>query len=166
MKNSTRRQLLAKLGAGAAAVTTVAVAGTAAAGPILEQKVMPKQLPQNLEKLNVQIGDAALVKVQPAKSQNLQVHVAITKNGVAVDARPIKGAPVLGLSKDRKVLNLGVQVDGGGVKIAGTNALIAAAASDGRCNPSDIAISIGLKKAGLIEAHNLDGVNPAGLAQF
>ncbi len=136
MKNDTRRELLTKLGIGAAAAVAVAATPkTAAAGPIPAQQ-LPKTLPKNLPG-KLKLTSASRVQlVKPLEPRTLQVRVAVTKAGVVIDASATPKVKV-GLTKDRKVLQLGVQVDSvGGVNVLGLNALVeaAAASGSGRCN--------------------------------
>lgn len=126
VKNETRRGLLTKLGMGAAAITVMSAAGTAAAqAPKLPQ---PGKLPLLRSGVRVNL-------LKPVNPQTLQVRVAITSVGMVVDAQPIDKA-LTGLANDNKVLQLGVVLDPkGGVEIQGLNSVIgrAQAAAAGRC---------------------------------
>jgi len=136
MKNDTRRELLTKLGIGAAAVVAVAATPKSAeAAPILQQqfpKTIPKTLPGQLK-----LTSASRVQlIKPIEPRTLQVRVAVTKAGVIIDAAPTPKIAV-GLSKNRRLLQLGVQVDSiGGISVLGLNSLVQAAAEagSGRCN--------------------------------
>lgn len=125
VKNETRRNLLTKLGMGAAAITVMSAAGTAAAQVPAK---LPSKLPQSLRtgvKVNL---------TKPVNPQALQVRVAITSIGMVIDAQAID-KPLVGLANDDRVLQLGVVLDPkGGVEIQGLNGIIGrAAAEGGRC---------------------------------
>jgi len=126
VKNDTRRNLLTKLGMGAAAITVMSTAGAAAAQ---EPKVLSKS------KLPVLSAGTRVQLVKPLTPQALQVRVAVTSMGVVIDAQAIE-KPMSGLANDNKILQLGVILDArGGVEIQGLNSLLDRAnqAAAGRC---------------------------------
>ena len=125
VKSETRRNLLTKLGMGAAAITVMSAAGTAAAQVPAK---LPGKLPQPLRN-SVKVNLS-----KPVNPQSLQVRVAITSIGLVVGAQAID-KPLVGLANDNRVLQLGVVLDPkGGVEIQGLNGIInRAAAEGGRC---------------------------------
>lgn len=126
VKNETRRNLLTKLGMGAAAITVMSTAGAAAAE---EPKVF------NKAKLPVLKASTKIQLSKPLIPQALQVRVAVTPVGVVIDAQAID-KPMSGLANDNRILQLGVILDPrGGVEIQGLNALVDRAnqAAAGRC---------------------------------
>lgn len=153
MKNETRRGLLTKLGMGAAAITVMSAAGTAAA----QAPKFPGKLPQPLR---------AGVKVnllKPVNPQSLQVRVAITSAGMVIDAQPIDKA-LVGVANDNRVLQLGVVLDPkGGVEIQGLNSIIGRAqqAAAGRC-------WMNLEKGEIVSNPDptFEGLKPTQMAQF
>lgn len=126
MKNETRRGLLTKLGMGAAAITVMSAAGTAAAE--VPKPMLPGKLPTLRSAVKVNL-------LKPVNPQTLQVRVAITSVGMVIDAQQID-KPLVGLAAEDRVLQLGVVLDPkGGVDIQGLNAVIGRAqnAAAGRC---------------------------------
>ena len=127
MKNTTRREMLAKLGASAAALTTVAVAGVAAA----QTKMAPIKAPTRAilaskarNQFKVTTADATV-----------QLTVGIDKQGVVVQSKRITVAPKLGLTSDRKLLQLGLKIKGGNIEVLGLNSILnpGSTAAEGRC---------------------------------
>lgn len=128
MEKGTRRELLAKLGIGAAAVTAVAVASTAATA----EAQVPK-LPTKKPVFGVGVR---VNPVKPVPVTQLQIRAAVTLQGIVLDAQP-SDKIVTGFAKDNRVLQLGVIVDKlGGVEVQGLNSLLdrAAESGGGRCN--------------------------------
>jgi hypothetical protein len=153
MHNESRRGMLTKLGMGAAVITVAAAAGNAAAAPL--SKLPPSKLPTALR---------TGIRVNPRfTSRNLQVRVAVTSIGVVLDAA-VNPAPVVGLSPDNKVLQLGVILDGhGGVEVQGLNSLLnkIGNAAAGRCWQ-------GLEKGETVSNPDptFETINPKQMAQF
>lgn len=144
MKNTTRRNLLARLGAGAAAVTTVAVAGSASAAPTsVSKKTATATVARDLAKLEV--AASTMVRVPP-KTQELKVHVGLSKKGVEVSTAS-KGS--LGLNRAGTQATLGIKVTPAGVEISGLNAFVnrpqAAAVSRCTITTRDVEVGIGKK---------------------
>ena len=125
MQDETRRNLLTKLGMGAAAITVMSAAGVAAAQ---EPALNKAKLPDLKLSTRVQL-------TRPLAQQALQVRVAVTSVGMVVDAQQID-KPLTGLANDGRVLQLGVVLDPrGGIEIQGLNAVLnrGAQAAAGRC---------------------------------
>lgn len=118
MKNTTRRSLLRKLGAGATAMAAVAVAGTSATAKAAELKPL----------------DPNRTVVIPAPQEQIQVAVSIGPDGFELTSEPTD-VPQIGVSDDAKTLFLGIFVDNENMAITGLDTVLnRAAAASGRCN--------------------------------
>ncbi len=118
MKNTTRRNLLKSLGAGAAALAALTVAGTPGSA---KAELIPI--------------DPNRTVVVPIQSNSLQVAVQITKEGFVVDAKP-SDEPKVGITKDETTLLLGVYFDKDNLAITGLDSVLNRA-KEGRCIISD-----------------------------
>ena len=114
MQDETRRNLLTKLGMGAAAITVMSAAGVAAAQePALNKAKLPA----------LKVGTRVQL-IKPLAPQAIQVRVAVTSVGMVIDAQQIE-KPLTGLANDGRILQLGVVLDPkGGVEIQGLNAVL------------------------------------------
>jgi hypothetical protein len=132
VKNSSRRNLLAKLGTGAAAAAALSVAGTSTVARAASSA--PKK------------GATALVnpksvKTLAVKGKKLEVVVSMNKDakkGLAVSASP-NAKPRIGVRKG--ALHLGVSVSDRGVSITGLDSVLSHSA-DGRCVISDNSVAL------------------------
>jgi len=129
VKKSSRRNLLAKLGTGAAAATVLSVAGapnTAHAGNAAPTKKGTTTLvnPKSVKKLTV-------------KGKKLQIVVSMNKDvkkGLSVSASP-NSRPRIGVNKG--ALHLGVSITDGTVSITGLDSVLQNNVGGGRCVISD-----------------------------
>ena len=131
MNNTTRRNLLAKLGLGAAAIAALSVGGisqTAQAGEDL--------IPIDIKR--------SVMITAPANSMQVTVSIAPPAGGVTLTTK-VADAPLIGFTKDGKSLNLGVTVQGDKVTIQGLDTLVNRAAASGRCTISTGDIDLALK---------------------
>ncbi|PRQ05839.1 hypothetical protein ENSA5_01590 [Enhygromyxa salina] len=129
MKNSTRRNLLAKLGVGAAAAAALAVSGTSSTANAGAVPINPKRVVE--------------MQVEGTKLQ-VAVRIDPKQGGFVMQASPLEGEPKLGLTKTGHTLNLGVSVKNNGVSIAGLDAVLnrAASANSGRCWFDDVDVAV------------------------
>lgn len=129
MNNSTRRNLLAKLGLGAAAIAAISVTG-------ISQTAHAEQLAPIDIKRSVTVT---------AVAEKLQVSVGISPiaKGVVITAKA-SDAPQIGISNDGKLLNLGVSILGDKVTITGLDSMVNRAAA-GRCTITTGDIDLAVK---------------------
>ncbi|MGB1016262.1 MAG: hypothetical protein ACPG4T_19150 [Nannocystaceae bacterium] len=130
MKSSTRRGLLAKLGAGAAAITTVAVAGQAAADD------------RRFKQFNPKLHKPLHVDLIKRPETRIQVKVAMGKQGFVMQAEEVRSSKIKiggGLTRKGKILELGVVITNGAVDVVGLESLanrVGSAAASSRCTYS------------------------------
>jgi len=125
MNQTSRREMFAKLGAGAAALTALSVAGTAAAAPITAVKTTPTRIAVTSPRTEV------LVK---SGQTSIQVNVGIDKQGFIFQTS--SSSSKVGLTSDAKVLQLGVKIKDGGVEVTGLEGLLnrgGDVSAEGRC---------------------------------
>lgn len=130
MTKNTRREMLAKLGAGAAALTTIAVAGLAGAQTVAKEPIA------RLPKASLAIASRNRVKITPGDT-NVQLNVGIDKQGLIISSQRLDTKePKVGLSQDRKILQLGLRVKDGNVEVLGLDSVLnrgGSVAAEGRC---------------------------------
>ncbi len=151
MKQDTRRGLLAKLGAGAAALTTLSVAGTAAATD------------KRFKRFSPTLHKPLILDAIKRPETRIQVKVAMGKQGFVMQAEQVTNSKVYlgaGLDKAGRVLQLGVVLNAGKVEVVGLESLanrVGSAAAAGRCvygkmdpaaeviNPADDLLKVDVK---------------------
>ncbi|HET9955755.1 MAG TPA: hypothetical protein VFQ61_14675 [Polyangiaceae bacterium] len=128
MKNTTRREILGKLGASAAALTTLSVAGVAAAQAQVAKVAPTKAILATEARTRVKLapGDATV-----------QINVGIDRKGFILQTQRLTGAePKVGLTAEGKVLQLGLKIKDGVVDVIGLDSVLnrpGNVAAEGRC---------------------------------
>jgi hypothetical protein len=129
MTKNTRREMLAKLGAGAAALTTLGVA-TLAGAQTKDAVVRPPS------KAVLAAASRNKVRISPGDT-NVQINVGIDKQGLVLVTQRLDAVePKIGLSSDRKILQLGLKIKGGLVEVTGLDSVLnrgGNVAAEGRC---------------------------------
>jgi hypothetical protein len=124
--------MLTKLGVGAAALTTLGVASIANAADPVAAPAPAVRVPN---KAVLAVSNRNKVKIN-AGDTNVQINVGIDKQGLIISSQRIdKNEPKVGLTSDRKILQLGLKVKDGAVEVVGLDGILnrGGNAAEGRC---------------------------------